>query len=112
MKDRRTLGSETKKPLPPEKLEAQKQKATCRMVIKFHDNNTWSKWSNEYAQPNKFLNINDSINEMFRICEKYFKGRIASGAIFDVRVHKQVGAHNKIYQFEKGFWKMEQPVIW
>ncbi|PWJ50623.1 hypothetical protein CLV98_1415 [Dyadobacter jejuensis] len=112
MKSRRTLGTSTKKALSPERKEAQKEKATCFMVIKFHDGNTWSKWSNEHAQPNKFLNINDSLNEMFRVCQHYFAGRIHSAAIFDVRVHKNIGAHNKIYQFEKGCWQLVQPVGW
>jgi hypothetical protein len=113
MQGRRTLGKQApRKPLPPEKKDAQKEKATCYMVITFHDNNKWSKWSNEHAQPNKLLNINDSINEMFRICEKYFSGKIHSAAIFDVRTDKTAGAHNKIYQFERGFWNMVQPVSW
>jgi hypothetical protein len=113
MQGRRTLGKqETRKPLSPEKRAVQKELATCYMVITFHDGNDWSKWSNEHAQPNKLLNINDSINEMFRICEKYFKGKMHSAAIFDVRMTKTTGAHNKIYQFEKGFWKMVQPVTW
>lgn len=113
MQGRRTLGKqEVRKPLPPEKRDAQKAMATCYMVITFHDSNTWSKWSNEHAQPNKLRNINDSINEMFRICEKYFKGKMHSAAIFDVRVHKVAEAHNKIYQFEKGFWQGVQPFTW
>lgn len=113
MQGRKSLGKQDNyKPLPLENKQAQKQKATCYMVIKFHDGNKWSKWSNEHAQPNKFLNINDSINEMFRIFNKYFTGKVHSGAIFDVRVEKTPGAHNKIYQFEKGYWKMEKQISW
>ena len=83
------------------------------MVVKFHDGNSWSKWSNEYAQPNKFLNISDSINEMFRIvADPKWRGRVASAAIFDTRTDKRFGSHNKIYQFENGTWKMVKPFTW
>ena len=113
MQGRRTLGKQGPKPaLPPETKEKQKAMASCYMVITFHDSNTWSKWSNEHQQPAKLLNINDAINEMFRICEKYFKGKMHSAVIFDVRTDKSIGAENKIYQFEKGFWQMVKPVTW
>lgn len=83
------------------------------MVVKFHDGNIWSKWSNEYKQP-KIRNISDAINEMFRIVEG-FKGAVASAAIFDMRdsaPEYRRGAHNKIYQYENRVWKLEQNFTW
>ena len=87
--------------------------ASCFMVVKFHDGNTWGKWSNEHAQA-KIRNISDAINEMFQIVEKSFKGaqKVHSAAIFDTRVHKTTGAFNKIYQYEKGRWQLVQPITW
>jgi hypothetical protein len=111
MQGRKTLGQEKRKELSPEKKELQKKMASCKMVIKFHDANTWSKWSNEYAQP-RIVNISDGVNEMFRIFEKYFRRSTHSAAIFDTRESKEIGAHNKIYQFEKGVWTMVQPFHW
>ncbi len=113
MRHRRTLGLEQKgKALSPEKKAKQKEMASCFMVLKFHDANTWGKWSNEYAQASKIRNISDAINEMFRIFEKYFRGNVASGAIFDTRKDKKLGAHNKIYQFEKDSWTIVQAFEW
>lgn len=102
-----------KKPysLSPEKKALQKEKASCYMVIRFNDGNTWSKWSNEYDQK-WILNISDAINEMFRIFDKSFRRNTASAAIFDTREHKTIGAHNKIYQFENGTWKIVQDFTW
>jgi len=113
MKHRQSLGSEPSKrgPLSPEKKDQQREKASCYMVIRFHDNKTWSKWSNEFAQA-WINNISVAINEMFRIFDKYFKHAAHSAAIFDTRERKTIGAHNKIYQFEKGVWTIVQPFTW
>lgn len=114
MKSRRFYGHQEKpsRPLTDERKEEQKAKASCYLVIKFHDGNTWSKWSNEHGQPKKLLNINDAVNEMFRIAHQYFQGKIHSAAIFDTREHKKPGAYNKIYQYEKGFWTQVQQFTW
>ena len=100
--------SQGKKRLSPENQELQKAKASCYMVIKFKDGRTWSRWSNEHKQP-WILNIGDGINEMFRVFDKYFLHSAESAAIFDTRVDKKPGKHNKIYQYDKG-WKLVQPV--
>jgi hypothetical protein len=99
-----------RKPLSPENKALQKEKASCYMTVKFHDGNTWSKWSNEYKQPT-IRNISDAINIMFQIVQKW-GNNVASAAIFDTRADKRYGAHNKIYQYEKRVWKMEQPFTW
>lgn len=97
--------------LSPENRELQKQKASCYMVIKFHDGRSWSKWSNEFKQPNLIVNIGDGINEMFRVFDKYFAKSAHSAAIFDTRISKTAGAHNKIWQWDKG-WRCVQGVTW
>ncbi|CAG4992301.1 hypothetical protein DYBT9275_00934 [Dyadobacter sp. CECT 9275] len=112
MKSRRSFEPNRKQGLSPERAALQKQMASCFMILKFHDGNTWGKWSNEHAQPNKIMTISDGINEMLRVFEKYFRGSTFSGAIFDTRQHKKLGAFNKIYQFEKGVWTMVQPFEW
>ena len=109
MNGRKTKGLEFRQPLTEEQKAEQKAKATCLLVIKFHDANTWSKWSNEWKQK-KLKTLNDSVNEMFRICEVNFKNKIHSAAIFDVRTNKKPCAANKIFQFEKGFWKVVEPI--
>ncbi|GAB2780532.1 hypothetical protein GCM10027275_25100 [Rhabdobacter roseus] len=113
MKHRRFVGQQTsnRKPLTEEQKAKQKSMASCYMVVKFHDGNQWSKWSNEWAQP-RIRNINDAINEMFRIMEQYFKGRVHSAAIFDTRMTKDARADNKIYQYENGCWQIEKPFTW
>lgn len=112
MKDRKTLGLEPKKGLTPQRRDVQVEKASCRMIIKFHDGNTWSKWSNEHAQPNRITNISAGVNEFFRVFNHYFTGKVASAAIFDTRISKTCGAHNKIYQFERGNWTITQAFTW
>ncbi|TDB66841.1 hypothetical protein [Arundinibacter roseus] len=113
MKDRRFLGQQTskRKPLTQEQKDKQRKMASCYMVVNFHDGNEWSKWSNEWAQP-RIRNIGDAVNEMFRIMETYFRGKVHSAAIFDTRINKDTGAENKIYQFENGVWKMEKQFNW
>jgi hypothetical protein len=115
MNGRRYTGQQEasqRKPLTEEQKAKQREKASCFMTIRFHDGNTWSKWSNEWAQPNKFPNISAAVNEMLRIADQYFAGKIYSAAIFDTRTTKSLSAANKIYQYEKGFWKLEKPITW
>lgn len=115
MNGRRYTGQQEasqRKPLTEEQKAKQRQMASCYLTIKFQDGRSWSKWSNEWAQPNKFRTISDAVNEMLRICEQYFKGSIFSAAIFDTRTTKTLSAENKIYQYEKGTWQTVQPFTW
>ncbi|MFN3378633.1 hypothetical protein [Runella zeae] len=106
-----------RKPLTDEQRAEQRAKASCYLTVTFYDGNKWSKWSNEWKQPHKGK-INEWINEMFRVCEEYFKGQIREAAIFDTRTLKQCIASerdpncNKIYQYEKGSWRLVQPISW
>ena len=106
-----------RKPLTEEQRAEQREKASCCITITFYDGNKWSKWSNEWQQPHKG-SINVWINEFMRICEQYFKGQMKEAAIFDMRHQKEFIASerredcNKIYQFEKGSWRLVQPVTW
>lgn len=106
-----------RKPLTDEQKALQQAKASCFLTVTFYDGNKWSKWSNEWQQPYKGK-INDWINEMLRICEQYFKGQMKEAAIFDTRHTKQRIASerdpacNKIYQYEKGSWRLVQPISW
>lgn len=100
------------KGLSDEDKAKQKAAASCFMFVKFQDGNQFGKWSNEHAQPHKFRHIGDSINEMFRIFEKSFRATAVSGAIFDTREHKMLGAHNKVYQYENGVWMQVAQILW
>lgn len=114
MNYRRSYGhndQNNRKPLTPERKALQREKASCYMVIKFQDGGYFSKWSNEHAQA-WIINIGEAVNEMFRIFEKDFRRTTFSAAIFDTRENKKPGAHNKIYQYEKGVWTMVQPFTW
>lgn len=114
MKHRSYLGQQTskRKPLTDEQKEKQRQLATACLVIKFNDGNEFKKWSNEWAQPNKFRNISEAINELFRLFGKYWEGSTYSAALFDVRVQKHFSADNKVYQYENGQWKLVKPINW
>ena len=107
----------TRKPLNDEQRAMQREKASCFLTVTFFDGNKWSKWSNEWQQPNKG-SINVWINEALRICDEYFKGKIYEAAIFDTRYIKQTVASerhpdcNKVYQFERGSWRLVKPITW
>lgn len=106
-----------RKPLTDEQRATQREKATCYITVTFLDGNKWSKWSNEWQQPHKG-SINVWISEFMRICEEYFKGNMRDAAIFDMRGTKEkIGSErdpacNKIYQYERGSWRLVQPVSW
>lgn len=106
-----------RKPLTDEQKALQQSKASCYITVTFYDGNKWSKWSNEWQQPHKG-SINVWISEFMRICEQYFKGQMKEAAIFDMRHTKERIASerrddcNKVYQFEKGSWRLVQPVTW
>lgn len=100
------------RPLPPEHKALQREKASCKLIVKFNDGNRHTKWSNEWAQPNKFRNISEAINEMFKVFDIYWRKNAHSAVIFDTRIHKDTGAHNKIYQYENGIWKTVNPFTW
>lgn len=106
-----------RKPLTDEQKATQRDKASCLLVIRFRDGNYWTKWSNEWKQPHKGA-INVWINELMRVCEDYFKGNIDQAAIYDVRTRKDmIGSErdpncNKIYQYEKGTWRLVRPISW
>jgi len=106
-----------RKPLTDEQKATQREKASCYMTITFYDGNKYSKWSNEWQQPHKG-NINAWITECFRVFDKYFRNDAADAAIFDTRFTKKLigserdPACNKIYQYEKGSWRLVQPINW
>lgn len=104
---------QTRKPLSPEDREKQRSMASVVMVARFSNREApWKKWSNEWKQPKKIVNINDAINEMMRIVEAWPKRNIVGVALFDVRATKSISAENKIYQYENGSWNMLKPVSW
>ena len=114
MKHRAFLGQKTSnlKPLTDEQKAKQQRMATACLVIKFNDGKKFLKWSNEWAQPNKFRNINEAVNELFRLFGKYWEYNTYSAAIFDVRETNDFSAKNKVYQYENGVWQIVNPLIW
>ena len=101
-----------RKPLPDDKKALQKEKASCKLIITFYDGNQHTKWSNEWAQASKIRNISDALNDLFWVFDKYWRAQAFKAVIFDTRIHKHHGAHNKIYQYENGSWKLEKPITW
>lgn len=108
---------DNRKPLTDEQKAIQREKASCFLTITFNDGNKFSKWSNEWQQPHKG-NINVWINEMFRVFDEHFRKDTYEAAIFDTRFKKNLVASehnpecNKIYQFERGSWRLVQPLNW
>lgn len=106
-----------RKPLTDEQRATQRERASCCLTITFYDGNKFSKWSNEWQQPYKG-NMNVWIDELMRVFDKYFKANTHEAAIFDTRHTKHfVGSErdsacNKIYQYERGAWRLVQPIIW
>lgn len=113
MKGRKYYGDREYKPMSAEDIEKMKQAASCYMVVQFHNNpKPFSIWSRESQDP-KIHNISDAINKMFWIFNRpQWKGTVASAAIFDVRRIKKPTAENKIYQWEKGVWRLINQPIW
>lgn len=113
IRGRQQYGQKARPSLTQEARDKMISEASCYMVVQFHNNpRPFSMWSKE-SQNKKIVNINDAVNEMFRIFNRPdWRGCVASAAIFDMRFTKKCSAENKIYQYDGVCWKMVNPVNW
>ncbi|TDB64384.1 hypothetical protein [Arundinibacter roseus] len=113
MKGRQKFGNNPRPPLSEnDRAELIDTSMAC-MVVQFHNNASQVKrWSK--CKQRKHRHIGDAVNYLMWLVNEYepWSGCVASAAIFDTQHTKTTGAGNKVYQYEKGSWKLVNPISW
>ncbi len=113
MRGRAQYGLKERKPMTHDEREKMITTSMAMIVVEFNNNPVPMKMWSKCAQ-RKHVDISQAINYLMWMVSNFkpWQGQVHRAAIFDARNIKKPCAANKIYQYEKGAWRLEQPITW
>jgi hypothetical protein len=113
IKGRQQFGQNPRPQMKPEERAIMIESSMAILEVEFH-NSPGSKrfWSK--CNQRKHRNISDAINYLMWMVNNFkpWQGTIHRAAIFDARTLKDSQSSNKLYQYERNQWNLEQPITW
>lgn len=113
IKGRQQFGQSQRPPMKPEELAKMKEDSMAILEVEFHNSPGSKRFWSKCGQ-RKHRNVNEAMNYLMWLVSNFkpWQGMVHRAAIFDARNIKTSSAANKVYQFENGSWKLEQPITW